>query len=466
MNPSLPTFQNPQILPVVMKIAQAIRAEGGRAFLVGGAVRDSILGIPAKDADLEVYGLQPKVLEGLAAGFGSVHLVGQRFAILHLSTQAGPVELSLPRTESKTGPGHKGFEVKALPDLSFKEASRRRDFTVNSMLQDPLTAEIIDPWNGRADLEIGLLRHVSSAFAEDPLRALRAARFAARYKWRIDRQTSALCRRLDLNELPQERLEQEWRGLLMESQWPGYGLLAMEEVGAMRIFPEIRHLRSIPQDPVWHPEGDVFIHTALCLDAAVGLREQMEDPWVEMLAVLCHDFGKATTTAFERGRWRCPAHDVRAEPLVHSFLHRLTRQHGIAEQVNALVREHLRPSQLYFAREHVSSSAIRRLATRVPIPALVRVAWSDAAGRTDKNPEPWPPGHWLLEQAAQLGVEDQAPQPILQGRDLIQNGLKPSREFGDILSRAFDAQLEGQFDDHEHALAWLCQNYDLPSEES
>ena len=331
------------------------------------------------------------------------------------------------------------------------------------MLQDALTAEIIDPWNGQADLKRGVLRHVSPAFAEDPLRALRAARFVARFGWRIDPETSALCRFLDLGELPRERLEQEWRGMLLNSSHPGRGLLAMEQVGALKLFPEIAAMRGVPQDPIWHPEGDVLNHTALCLNAAVAVREQMEDPWVEMLAVLAHDFGKAFTTVFERARWRSPAHDVLAVPVVEKFVGRITKQLGVAERVAALVREHLRPSQLYYARENVSAAAIRRLAVRVPIPALVRVAWSDSAGRMEDVPNPWPPGEWLLQQAAQLGVEDQAPKPLLQGRHLIELGLKPSPAFGDMLSAAFEAQLEDQFADVEQGIAWLQRRFDLSS---
>ncbi len=461
MSTPLPQFQNQLLAPLVTRIAKAVQAHGGRAFLVGGAVRDGLLGLPAKDADFEVYGIAAEPLESIAAQFGAVHLVGKQFAILHLATEAGPIELSLPRTESKTGPGHKGFQVKADPNLDYADASRRRDFTVNAMLQDPLTGEVIDPWNGRADLQNGILRHVSSAFAEDPLRALRAARFVARFNWRICPSTSELCRSLDLRELPIERLEQEWRGILVDSEFPGRGLLALEQVGALKLFPELRALRGVPQDPIWHPEGDVMNHTALCLDAAVARRDQMEDPWVEMLAVLAHDFGKAFTTVFERARWRSPAHDILAVPVVEKFIGRITKQLGIAEKVAALVREHLRPSQLYYARENVSSAAIRRLATRVPIPALVRVAWADAAGRSQIIPEPWPPGQWLLEQAAQLGVEDRAPKPLLQGRHLIDLGLQPSPAFGPMLSAAFDAQLEDEFADVDAGIEWLRRNYDL-----
>jgi tRNA nucleotidyltransferase (CCA-adding enzyme) len=451
----LPKFQTPGLKQIVLQLALAIQAAGGRAMLVGGAVRDGLLGLPAKDADLEVYGLDASRLQAVAEKFGSVHLVGQRFAVLHLATSAGPIELSLPRLESKTGPGHKGFEVYADPDLSPSQASRRRDFTVNAMMQDPLQGELIDYWNGRADLRSGILRHVSEAFAEDPLRALRAARFVARFGWRIDAATSSLCRSLDLSELPRERLEGEWRRLLLEGAWPGLGLLALEQVGALRLFPEIRALRGVPQDPVWHPEGDVLHHTALCLQAAVSIRDQMEDPWVEMLAVLCHDLGKARCTVFERARWRSAAHDTAGEAAVRALMPRISGLANLADRVVPLVREHLRPSQLWFARRQVKASAIRRLATRVHIPALVRIAWADSAGRAARIPSDWQPGRWLLEQAELLGVKEQAPEPFLRGKDLLGLGWAAGPQLGQLLAQAYEAQLEGQLEDRAAALVWL-----------
>jgi tRNA nucleotidyltransferase (CCA-adding enzyme) len=455
MTHPLPEFQSPGLEKMVMQLAAAIKAAGGRAFLVGGAVRDGLLGLPAKDADFEVYGLAPDRLQAVAEKFGPLHLVGQRFAVLHLATSAGQIELSLPRLESKTGPGHKGFEVTAHPELSPAQASARRDFTVNAMLQDPLNGELIDCWKGQADLRAGVLRHVSPAFAEDPLRALRAARFVARFRWRIASATSTLCRRLDLAELPRERLEGEWRRLLLEGAWPGLGLLALEQVGALRLFPEIRAMRGVPQDPIWHPEGDVMHHTALCLQAAVAIREQMQDPWVEMLAVLCHDLGKASCTEFERARWRSAAHDTTGESAVRSLMPRISGQANLADQVAPLVREHLRPSQLWFARDQVKASAIRRLATRVSIPALVRIAWADSAGRATPTPLDWPAGRWLLQQSELLGVKDQAPTAFLRGKDLLALGWAAGPQLGEILAEAYEAQLDGQLADREAALAWL-----------
>ncbi|MDA1259176.1 MAG: HD domain-containing protein [Planctomycetota bacterium] len=439
----------------MIALASAVREAGGCAYLVGGAVRDRLLGRPGRDADVEIHGLQPEVVETLVAAQGKVHLVGRQFAVLHVTTPEGELEVSLPRRESKTGPGHKGFAVHADPHLGPHEAARRRDFTVNAMLEDPLTGEVIDPYGGREDLRRGLLRHVSAAFAEDPLRVLRAGRFAARFGWRVHAETSALCRRLDLGELPRERIEREWQEILLNGAFPGQGVRVLEACGALRAFPELAALRGVPQDPVWHPEGDVLTHTALCLDAAVSLRDAMDDPWLEMLAVLCHDLGKANTTVFERGRWRSAMHDETGAPLTIALLARITERAGLAEAVAALVREHLRPGQLHLVRDQVGDSAIRRLATRVDLRALVRVAWADAAGRRMPMPQPWPAAEWLLARAESLGVRDAAPAPLLQGRDVLALGVPPGPRVGALLREAYESQLDGGLADRDQALAWL-----------
>jgi len=448
-------FSEPALEQLVHALAQSIADAGGRAFVVGGSVRDALLGSEAGDADLEVYGLASERLEQLAKRFGEVHLVGKQFAVLHLATKAGTIELALPRLESKTGPGHRGFSVEARPDLAPEIAVQRRDFTVNAMLLDPLNGELLDLVGGRRDLQRGLLRHVSPAFAEDPLRALRAARFAARFHWSVARETSALCRQLDLTELPIERIENEWRRMLLESDWPGRGLLVMEEVGALAILPELAAMRGVPQDPIWHPEGDVLHHTALALDAAVSLREQMEDPFAEMLAVLCHDLGKATTTCFERGRWRSAGHDTAGDELTRSFLARISLRTQLADTVVPLVREHLRPAQLYFVRDQLNQGTVRRLAARVDLRALVRIAWADSAGRSAPQAEDWAPGVWLLEQAELLGVRDQRPKNFLRGQDMLERGWKPGKCVGQVLAQAFELQLDGEIEDRDAALAWL-----------
>jgi tRNA nucleotidyltransferase (CCA-adding enzyme) len=444
------------LLALAVDIAAAARKAGGRAFMVGGCVRDRKLGLPAKDLDMEVYSLSAEVLQKLGQEFGHTHLVGQQFAVLHVSTDRGIAEISLPRSESKTGPGHRGFAVTADPHMDFKDACRRRDFTVNAMLEDPLNGELIDPFNGCADLKRGLLRHVSQAFAEDPLRVLRAARFAARFNWKVHPQTAALCRSLDLGELPRERIEGEWRHILA-SDFPGTGLLTLELCGALRFFPELEAMRGVPQDPIWHPEGDVLQHTAYCLDAAVARRPEMENPWAEMLGVLCHDLGKVKHTYFDRGRWRCPNHDTDGEAPTRALLQRLNGQKDITGPVVAFVKEHLRPSQLFFARDKVSDAAIRRLALRVDISALCRISWSDAAGRREAIPMPWEPEVWLLERAGSLGVREQAPENYLRGADLLERGWPGGRAVGVVLDRAFQLQLDGALADRAAALKWLDQ---------
>lgn len=449
-------FSNPQLLPWLRKLATAIRDAGGRAWFVGGAVRDGLLGLVADDADLEVYGLDQSELSQIAARFGTVHEFGKQFAILQLTGPDGKVELALPRRETKTGPGHRGFDVVADPELAPEIAVQRRDFTVNALMQDVLTGQIVDHVGGQRDLNRGVLRHVSPAFAEDPLRALRAARFAARFGWQVARPTSELCRRLDLSELPIERVENEWKRMLLESRWPGHGVLIMEQVGALRGQPEISAMRGVPQDPIWHPEGDVLHHTALALDAGASIREQMEDPWVEMLAILCHDLGKAGETRFERARWRSPMHDETGVDLTKACVSRLSAHANLSERVIPLVREHLRPAQLYAVKHQVKDSAIRRLAARVHIPALVRIAWADGAGRADaSNAADWPAGAWLLEAAEQLGVRDDGPTSLLRGQDLLARGVAAGPQVGEVLREAFEAQMDGAFNDQSGALSWL-----------
>ena len=441
----------------IVKLATAVEVAGGRAFVVGGAVRDRLLGLECQDFDLEVYGLEVEQLQSLLNEFGKVHLIGKQFAVLLLVFKDGnELEIALPRRESKTGPGHKGFAVKSDPHMSKEDAVLRRDFTVNALMQDVLTGEVFDFHDGIGDIERKVLRHVSPAFAEDPLRVLRAARFVSRFDFSIADETVELCKSLDISELPRERIEGEFRLMLEKCDYPGKGLLALEQTGALAHFPELACLREVPQDPEWHPEGDVLIHTALCLDAAVLRREEMQDVWVEMLGVLCHDLGKATHTVFERERWRCPAHDVGGVKPTKKLLERINGQSYVVELVCDLVREHLRPGQLYLVRDEVSDAAIRRLSTRVNIPAQCRVSFADFAGRLKPFELPWPPEQWLLERAASLGVKDEAPKNFLRGQDLIAHNIEPGPEMGKILAEAYELQIEGKVMNREQALEWLC----------
>ena len=436
---------------VVLDVCRAVRGEGGRALLVGGCVRDALLGRAPVDHDLEVYGVGPDRLEALLSARHALDRTGRAFGVLKL--RGAPVDVSLPRRESKAGLGHRGFLVQSDPDLTPQEAALRRDFTVNAIAYDPLADEIVDPVDGRGDLERRVLRRVSEHFAEDPLRVLRGVQLCARFELAADTSTLAACQGLDHEGLACERIFEEWRKLLLLGVRPSLGLGFLEQTGWLRFFPELAALVGCGQDPAWHPEGDVWIHTGLCLDvfAAGRLGDERED-LVVGLAVLCHDLGKPATTRLADGRLRSPGHLEAGEEPTRTLLARLTPQAALVEQVVPLVCEHARPYELH--RAAAGDAAIRRLAQRVGrIDRLVRVARADRLGRGDGAGPDFPAGDWLLERAAALDVRVSPPQPLILGRHLIGLGLEPGPGFKAILDDCYEAQVDGAITTVEEGLA-------------
>ncbi len=440
----------PQTIHTVAKIVQA---RGGRAFLVGGCVRDALWQLPVKDFDLEIYGIPAADLESLLAKHFTVLTVGKSFGVLKL--RDFPLDLSLPRRERKSGPGHKGFDVGGDPFMSPEEAVRRRDFTLNAILCDPLSGQLVDPLDGQGDLQRRILRHCSDHFAEDPLRVLRAMQMAARFLCTVHPETVEFCRPLRMEELPAERIWEEWKKLILLGRKPSLGLQFLRDCGWIRYFPELERLIGCPQHAGWHPEGDVWTHTGHCLDAFARERSQIEEEdLIVGLAVLCHDLGKPSTTVRgDDGIWRSPEHDIAgAEPTL-AFLRRLTRETSLLEAVLPLVIHHMRPLQLY--EQRAGDAAIRRLARQVGrIDRLLRVVSADLQGRP---PLGWDRSclDWLQEKSAALAIKDQAPRPILLGRHLIAAGLPPGPRFKAILEACFEAQLEGIITDEASGLAFL-----------
>jgi tRNA nucleotidyltransferase (CCA-adding enzyme) len=435
----------------VRSIARAVAARGGRAWLVGGCVRDVLLGVGRKDFDLEVFGVAPAELRELLAREHEVVDVGRAFGVLKL--KGLPIDVALPRRETKVARGHRGFDVEADPSLDLKTAAQRRDLTINAIYEDPLTGELADPLDGRRDLAGRLLRHASPRFVEDPLRVLRVMQFAARLEFDVARETVEMCRSLDLVELPRERMEEEWRKLLLQGRAPSRGLRFLKESGALRFFPELAALAGCPQDPEWHPEGDVFVHTGHVLDHFASERAGDRSDWVVGLALLCHDLGKPATTSAADGRIRSPGHSEAGEAPARSFLARLTAEAGLVEMVVALVLHHLRPMELFKVK--AGDAAIRRLATQVNLRLLVRVARHDDAGRPPRPVDDFPAGRWLLERAEALAAADAAPRPIVLGRHLVELGLAPGKDFKPLLEKCFEAQLDGSFTDLAGGLAFL-----------
>lgn len=450
-----------QIPEKVLILARAIRDAGGRALLVGGCVRDLLMEIEPTDWDLEVYGVEPLKLRTVLDQFGPVNVVGEAFTVYKLGSN---LDVSLPRRERKSGRGHRAFAIEGDPSMSIEDATRRRDFTINAILQDPLTEEIIDPFNGRADIKARLLRVVSNeTFAEDSLRVLRAAQLAARFEFDVAPETVELCRAIDLTDLPPERIWGEIEKLLLRSRHPSLGLQWLRDLGALdQLFPEIKALIDVPQDPEWHPEGDVFIHTRLVID---GARKLIDDlPYAKqvtvMLAALAHDFGKPATTEFVDGRLRSRGHEEAGVAPTETFLNRLNIHtldgYDVRAQVIALVREHLKPGEFFKKREEVGDGAFRRLARKCELDLLYRVAKADSLGRNaDWVPrEKWYSSEaqeWFIQRARELAVEQQPPAPILLGRHLLDMGLSPGPRVGEITKAVYEMQLDGRVTNLEDA---------------
>jgi tRNA nucleotidyltransferase (CCA-adding enzyme) len=437
------------------QIADAVREAGGRALIVGGWVRDRLMGHPSKDVDIEVYGIDAERLKTLLARFGSVNTVGESFTVYKVAD----IDVSLPRTESKTGRGHKGFAVRGDPSLTPAQAARRRDFTINAIAWDPLTGEYIDPFDGRADLDRHLLRAVDpGTFADDSLRVLRGIQFAARFEFALDESTKALCRSLPLDDLPAERVWGEIEKLLLRARRPSIGFALGLELGVIhRLFPELLALVGCPQEPEWHPEGDVWVHTLLVIDEARSRIDDLEyaQQVTVMLGAVCHDLGKPPTTAVIDGRIRSLEHEEQGVAPATALLDRLNihSMHGydVRRQVLGIVANHLKPGMFAKADPPVGDGAYRRLAQKVDLELLARVAKSDCEGRgggfdcsaMDQ----------FLERARRLGVEHAPPEPLVKGRHLLALGVKPGPAVGEVLKQVYERQLDGSASDFESAMA-------------
>jgi tRNA nucleotidyltransferase (CCA-adding enzyme) len=437
-------------------VCRAVREAGGRALLVGGCVRDAVLGRPAADLDLEVYGIPAAGLVELLASRFALDLVGRAFGVIKL--RGLPIDVSIPRRSSGSSRGPEDFEKLSNPDLTPEQAAARRDFTINAIAVDPITGEVIDPFSGREDLEARILRHTTERFADDPLRVLRGMQFAARFDLDVAPETVALCREIDPGPLAPERIFEEWRKLVLWGNRPSRGLAFLRDCGWIRHFPELEALIGCEQEPEWHPEGDVWIHTLHCMDSFASERvgDERED-LVVGLAVLCHDLGKPGVTAEdENGRITSKRHEPAGEAQTRSFLGRMTRERSVIEEVAALVGAHLAPTQLFEAR--AGDAAVRRLARRVGrIDRLVRVARADRAGRPPLEAGRFDAGDWLLERARALEVEAAAPKPIVKGRHLIPLGVSPGPRLGSILEDCYEAQLAGEFSTLEEGLEYASK---------
>jgi tRNA nucleotidyltransferase (CCA-adding enzyme) len=438
----------------VFQLAKKVDSLNGRALLVGGCVRDPLMGTPPKDWDVEIYGVAPIRVRSLLEEFGRVDAVGEAFTVYKVGHD---LDVSLPRRERKSGKGHRAFVIEGDPAMSIEDATRRRDFTINAILQDPLTSEIIDPFAGRQDIADRTLRAVApETFVEDSLRVLRAAQFAARFEFDIEPATFKLCKSIDVTDLPSERIWGEIEKLLLLAKRPSLGLEFLFKVGAVsQLFPELQALVGVPQEEEWHPEGPVDVHTLLVVDRARELIDELSYPKqvAVMLGALCHDLGKPATTEFTDGKIRSRGHDEAGVAPTESLLDRFKMHtldgYDVRAQVVGLVRDHLKPGEFYKKRDEVGDGAFRRMARRCELDLLYRVAKADSLGRNaDWVPrEKWygsEAQEWFIERARELEVEEKAPAPLLMGRHLLEMGMEPGTRVGEITRVVYEMQLDGR----------------------
>ncbi len=451
------------IPPIVTAIATTMNAVGGRALLVGGCVRDDMMGLVPKDYDLEVFGVQESWMEELLSKDGHVRQVGRSFPVWKVwprdGSEGDAIDVALPRRETKRGDNHIDFEITLDPGMSFEDASARRDVTMNAIGFDPLTGETLDPHDGITDIRRSEIVHVSHHFAEDPLRVLRVAQFAARFEMTVHPDTIALCRTLTPEHLSAERLWEEWTKLILKGTKPSLGLRFLRDTGWLVHFPELNALVDVPQQPDHHPEGCAWTHTLHCMDAFAATRiGDTHEDLVVGFGTLCHDLGKATTTALIDGKWTSYGHDTAGEAPTRAFLGRLTNQPDFINDVVALVVNHMRPTFLYKDATRgetvkLMNRSVRRLAREVRLDRLARVVWNDKAGRPPK-PQVAPEAEWLKGRAVELAVVANKPVPLLMGRHLIDMGLTPGPLFKNVLAGALERQLDGDITTLDEALVY------------
>ncbi len=462
---------NEKISSKIVKIFSLLRSGGAsEVMIVGGFVRDLLMDLTSKDIDIEVYGLPYEKIVRILKSCFHVNLVGKSFGVLKVDNE---IDIALPRRESKMAPGHKGFDVNSDPFLDPRIAFSRRDFTINAigMRED---GSFYDPYGGIKDMNAKILRAVGPAFKDDPLRVLRGMQFAARFGFSMDEQTIQYSREV-LPEFPmlsKERIYEEWKKWALKGIFPAVGLEVLRQTGWIECFPELAALVGCPQNPQWHPEGDVWTHTKnVCEQASAIIRSlsgtqdafSEEDALVLMFAALGHDFGKPKTTApDENGVLRSLGHASAGTSPAANFLYKMKTPISIIKKTIPLIREHMSAISPIYNKE-ISPKTARHLACRLD-PASIRL-WTrlcqaDALGCFPAGSDPgsaairFPVDLWL-ETALRLQIAENKPKPILQGRDLIKLGFQPGIQIGDLLKQAFQAQLNGEFDSLQGALDWL-----------
>lgn len=460
-----------EVYDTVVKLAAVVAEHGGRVYVVGGAVRDELLGGVPRDFDLEVHGLSQEQLETITVEFGASKPSGKDYGTYKLKSVQGKIEVALARRDYQTGARHTDVDVDVIPDLGIVEAARRREFTIGAIYKDVLNGQIFDPHHGIDDLEHRLLRMVDPrTFPDDALRVLRGARQVARFGLSVEPETErAMATMVErIGALPKERLREEWLRLLTEAPRPSVGFELERQIGVIdRWHPELAKLWSTEQDPVHHPEGNVGVHTMFVVDETAAVMRELglarEHRQALMLAALTHDLGKPATLQRRTDvsgtvvRITNHSHEIAGVKPAEDFLASIGIPQAHIERITPLVANHMRPADLYRDRERVGDKALRKLAKDIgpsQLWSLVALAEADHRGRgpypmsdgTTRKPDTSGYRAWWTEQIERLQL-DQPPQPILWGRDLVEGrgerNWPPSRLVGEAVRLAQELALDG-----------------------
>ncbi len=451
---------------IIEKLADRVAELGGRAYMVGGAVRDEIMKRPIKDVDIEVHGISEAVLEAVLKELGKPLRFGSAFGVYSLAGHQ--IDIALPRSERKAGNGHRDFEIEIDPFIGIKEAARRRDFTMNALLKDILSGEIADPYGGTEDIKNRIIRHIDDKkFGEDPLRALRAAQFRSRFGFQIAPSTISICRALDLRNLSAERIEIEMKKALLESHRPSEFFECLREMGQLGYwFKELEQLIGLEQNPEFHPEGDVWTHTMMVLDRAAQFRSYASDPYAFMLLALTHDFGKITTTEFVNGAIHAYGHEIQGAEIAERFLDRVCHGSDIKKYIANMIPNHMRPNKIAESRSAVkktnhlfdnvlapSDLIYFAICDKPKLPYVLQSQDKDSIKvemdkgiekelfTTTENEREQERIDFLFDRL-EVYRETMA-KPYVTGKDLIINGVMPGEDFGMILEYAHKLRLAG-----------------------
>lgn len=421
------------------RIAEKVSEQGGAAYYIGGFVRDRIRGKENKDVDIEVHGIAPCRLEKILDSLGERISIGESFGIYNMKGYS--LDIAMPRKEENRGRGHRDFDICVDPFIGTYKAALRRDFTVNALMQNVLTGEVIDHFGGTEDIQKGVLRHIhSGTFVEDPLRVLRAAQFAARFGFTVSQDTVQLCRSMDLSGLPKERILGELEKALLKADKPSVFFETLKDMEQLAVwFPEPAQLIGVPQNPKHHAEGDVWVHTMMVVDAAASFRDRVKDPLGFMLSAVTHDFGKALCTQVVNGEIHAYRHETAGLPLVEGFMKRLTSEKALIRYVKNLSQYHMMPNMLAADRSSVKATN-KMFDASVDPEALICLAAADRLGKIAAYESL--PNDGFLYKRLKIYREYMS-RPYVTGRDLIDAGLDPSEDFSEYLALAHKLRLAG-----------------------